>query len=179
MLLLLLLLSTHNNRLILQTGAQFTPIGRLLPVKFLLEILNVGLAQDIGERLLTSIAKTLDERFKEAIMGDKQYQLGDKSKEALSKAITSFTGKESYAVGDITRTVSQIIQEQQNSSNNSGSTLSSSSVGQQELTLDQDTNTALEQWDRKYLEQQEQIVEAKSSSTKNSGDDKKGKTSTT
>ena len=89
------------SRVLLQMGVSFLPVARLLPVKLLLEVLNVGLAQDVGSKVVGGVAKSLDERFKEAITGNKDYKLGDKSKEQLAKSLSKFTGKDSYSFGDI------------------------------------------------------------------------------
>lgn len=134
-------------RVLLQMGASFTPLARLLPVKLLLELLNVGLAQDVGSKVVGKVATSLDERFKEAITGDAKYQLGDKTKDQLSKSLTKLTGKDSYAFGDISRVVAQRVAEDSSSSKAAKNTSE-----QAQALLDLLNNEALQNWDKKLLE---------------------------
>jgi len=134
-------------RVALQMGASFTPMARLLPVKVLLELLNVGLAQDVGSKVVGNVAKSLDERFKEAVTGDAKYQLGDKTKDQLSKSLTKLTGKDSYSFGDISKVVAERV------ADDSGKSKATKSTGEDtEALLDLMNNEALVDWDRKLLE---------------------------
>lgn len=134
-------------RVLLQMGASFTPMARFLPVKLLLELLNVGLAQDVGSKVIGKVATSLDERFKEAITGDAKYQLGDKTKDRLIKSLTRLTGKDSYAFGDISKVVAQRVAD---GSSNSNAT--KSSTEQTQALVDLLNNEALQNWDKKLLE---------------------------
>ena len=66
-------------------GVGLTPVARFLPAKLLLEMMQFGLVEEVGGRLMSALSKTLDERFKETIMGDPNYRLGDKTKQAVQK----------------------------------------------------------------------------------------------
>ena len=137
-------------------GASLTPIARLLPVKVLLEILNVGLAQDVGSKVLGGVAKTLDERFKSAITGDAKYQLGDLTKKQLTNAVAKFTGKDSYSFGDISQAVAARLVEMDTDSNITGSISGSSkaTAATGKVLLEElSNNDALAEWDRKFLEE--------------------------
>ena len=145
-------------RILLQMGAQFTPIARLMPVHFLLEVLGVGVAQDVGGKIMAGVAKSVDERFKTAITGDPKYQLGDKSKERIVQALSKITGKENYQFGDLTQVIAQRVAEMENSRNASGSSDKNNKsaklaadLGKELLELSEDG--ALKEWDRKYMEQ--------------------------
>lgn len=128
-------------------GASFTPVAQLLPVKLLLEVLNVGLAQDVGSKVMGGVATSLDERFKEAITGSSKYKLGDKSKEQLTKSLSKFTGKDSYSFGDISQVVAKRFTESEK--DNSGLKASKES---KEALMDLLNNEALENWDKQLLE---------------------------
>mmetsp|Transcript_20175 Transcript_20175/g.34457 ORF Transcript_20175/g.34457 Transcript_20175/m.34457 type:complete len:117 (-) Transcript_20175:202-552(-) len=75
-------------------------------MKLLLQLFDFSLTQEVGERLLGALAKVLDERFKEAVVGDANYQMGDLTK----KAILNFIDKEEYQFGDLTRAIQQRTQ---------------------------------------------------------------------
>ena len=130
-------------------GASFTPIARLLPVKVLLEVLNVGLAQDVGAKVMGGVARSLDERFKTAITGDANYQLGDKTKDQLSKSLSRFTGKDSYSFGDISQVVASRLAEAEG-----GNAKSSGPKVDTEGLLELMNNEALAEWDKKLVDSQ-------------------------
>jgi hypothetical protein len=144
-------------RILLQLGAQFTPIARLMPAQFLLEVLSVGLAQDVGGRIMTGVAKSLDERFKAAITGNPDYQLGDQSRERISQALAKVTGKDEYKFGDLTQVVAKQLEEMETtgngtSNNNSkNAKLAAGRMGKTLLELSEDG--ALKEWDMKYMTQ--------------------------
>lgn len=77
-------------------GLNFVPIAKILPGKVLIDILEVSIAQTMGEKVVGTITTELDQRMKEMVTGDKDYQFGDITKKAL-------TGDKSYKFGDITR----------------------------------------------------------------------------
>lgn len=127
-------------------GASFLPVTRLLPVKLLLEVLNVSLAQDVGAKVVSGVAKSLDERFKEAITGDAKYQLGDKSKAQLAKSLSKFTGKDSYSFGDISQAVARSLADTEKNGD-----LKEANANKQAL-VELMNSEALAEWDRKLLE---------------------------
>ena len=131
-------------------GASFLPIARLLPVKLLLEVLNVGLASDIGSKVTGAVAQSLDERFKEAITGDAKYQLGDASKKQLSSALSKFTGKESYSFGDISQLVATRLSETSDDKSD-GSKATAKAVNAVLEALANDD--ALAKWDKKFVDE--------------------------
>jgi hypothetical protein len=133
-------------------GVSFTPIGQLLPIKLLLEVLNVGLVQDVGSKVIGGVAKSLDERFKKAITGDADYQLGDKSKQQLAKALSTFTGKDSYTFGDISQAVAARLSETDQSDGQKSTTALKGSQASSDALLELLNNEALQEWDRKIIE---------------------------
>ena len=127
-------------------GVSFTPVARLLPIKVLLEILNVGLAQDVGAKIVGGVATSLDERFKEAITGDANYKLGDKSKEQLAKSLSKLTGKDSYSFGDISQVVAKRLAEKE------GKGTATTDDSSKDALIDLMNNDALAEWDKKLFE---------------------------
>lgn len=107
-------------RILLSAGASLTPVAGVLPVKVLLELVNLGLAQDLTGRLVGVLAGSLDERVKEAITGDANYQLGDLTKKKTLQALADFTGKDSYEFGDISRKVTELSSQQQDKKGKAG-----------------------------------------------------------
>ena len=69
-------------------GVGLSPVARFLPAKLLLEMIQFGIAEEVGGRLMGSLTKVLDERFKETLLGDKNYRLGDKTKQAVQNLMT-------------------------------------------------------------------------------------------
>jgi len=96
-------------RVLLTAGFSVLPIASLLPVKGLIQLVNLGLAKDMGGRLIEVLVVALDQRMKLVLTGDANYQLGDKSKEQLQLALARFTGKDSYQAGDITKAVMERV----------------------------------------------------------------------
>jgi hypothetical protein len=129
-------------RILLSAGASLTPLASVLPLKVLLELVNLGLASDITGRLVEVLAVSLDERMKEAITGDSKYQVGDFTKKKAVAALATFTGKETYEFGDISRKVAQLSQ---------GKTKKNDKQ-QIELQI-QFADDELVDWDRKFQEQ--------------------------
>ena len=105
-----------------------------------------------------AVAKSLDERFKEAITGDAKYKMGDITKKQLSAALGKFTGQDSYTFGDISRAVAARIDEMDSSSQVKSSVVSkgTGSVTQESalaLLKELENNDALAEWDRKLVEE--------------------------
>ena len=92
---------------LLSFNVGLSSVGGLLPIKFLVEVLNYSLLVDVGERLAGMVAVEIDKRVKEALTGDSEYKLGDLTK----RAVKSFTGKEEYAFGDVSREVMRRFEE--------------------------------------------------------------------
>jgi hypothetical protein len=133
-------------RVLLSAGVGLTPMVSMLPVRWVLDLVNLGLAQDLGGRLVEVLASSLDERAKLAITGNPKYQLGDLSKRKLVKAISAFTGKEEYEFGDI----SQRLMTLNDRKAQSESSVESRKATQNAIVLDDDTAAALEDWDRRF-----------------------------
>lgn len=143
-------------------GVSFLPIARFLPVKVLLEILNVGLAQDVGGKVMGGVAKSLDERFKAAITSDAKYKMGDLTKKQLSDALSKFTGQDSYTFGDISKTVAARVDEMESSTNQGtigpDSKLKNAATQESALVLlkELESNNALAEWDKKLVEERKE-----------------------
>jgi uncharacterized protein YjbJ (UPF0337 family) len=69
-----------------------------------LDIFNVSIYQQLGEKVAGVVSTELDLRMKQAVTGDKDYQIGDLTK----RAILNFTGKDEYTFGDITKSVGSL-----------------------------------------------------------------------
>lgn len=133
-------------RILLSAGASMTPIASVLPVKWLLELVNLGLAQDVGNRLVGILASSLDERMKLALTGDSKYQLGDMTKRKLLESIVKFTGKDKYEFGDISRRISSIAASSSADATNSGSS-ETRMKEQRSIEVSDDVLLLLEDWD--------------------------------
>jgi hypothetical protein len=129
-------------RILLSAGASFTPLVSFLPLKLLLDLLNMGLAGDVTGKLVEVLAGVVDERMKEAITGDSKYQLGDLTKKKIVAALAQFTGKEKYEFGDISRKVVQLQQEGETKKND-----------KQQIELQSQIADELVDWDSKFQEQ--------------------------
>ena len=92
---------------LLSFNVGLSSVGGLLPIKFLVEVLNYSLLVDVGERLAGMVAVEIDKRVKEALTGDAEYKLGDLTK----RAVKSFTRKENYEFGDVSREVMRRFEE--------------------------------------------------------------------
>lgn len=103
-------------RVLLAAGVSVIPIANVLPVKLLLQMVEFDLAKEVGGRLTSVLATTVDSRFKRALTGDAEYQLGDVSKRKLLQALAEFTGKDSYEFGDIAKTLTKGVARKQEES---------------------------------------------------------------
>ena len=123
-------------KIMVTVGAEFSPLASMLPAKLLLEMMNYSLAQEVGGKFLEVIMQTLDKRFKEAVTGDADYEVGDLTK----KAIMKFIGKEEgeYEFGDLSRTISKKVQEKDSSGQ---------AIGTTGVILDAEFVKELEEWD--------------------------------
>jgi hypothetical protein len=130
-------------RILLSAGASFTPLIGFLPLKLLLDLLNLGLAGDVTGKLVEVLAGVVDERMKEAITGDSKYQLGDLTKKKAVAALAKFTGKEKYEFGDISRKVTQLSLQEK--TKKSGS--------KQQIELESEIADELVDWDSKFQDQ--------------------------
>eukprot|EP00565_Helicotheca_tamesis_P006569 CAMPEP_0185734272 /NCGR_PEP_ID=MMETSP1171-20130828/21973_1 /TAXON_ID=374046 /ORGANISM="Helicotheca tamensis, Strain CCMP826" /LENGTH=253 /DNA_ID=CAMNT_0028404229 /DNA_START=32 /DNA_END=790 /DNA_ORIENTATION=- len=63
--------------------ATFAPVAQILPVKMLLSGYNTALEFEVAGRVTEFLAEAIDRRFKEAITGDENYQLGDVTKKKI------------------------------------------------------------------------------------------------
>jgi hypothetical protein len=86
------------SKALISFGVGLSPVARFLPAKLLLEMIQFGLAEEVGGRLMGSLTKVLDERFKETILGDKNYRLGDKTKQAVQNLMTMATEQDSTSL---------------------------------------------------------------------------------
>jgi hypothetical protein len=86
-------------KILVTAGVSTTPIVSILPAKWLIEIINLDLAQDVAGRLLEVVAQAMDGRMKEATTGDANYQLGPRDQGKALAVDHRGTGKESYKMG--------------------------------------------------------------------------------
>jgi len=96
-------------RALLTFGAGLTPVAHLLPVKLLLDLLAWNVQADMTARaagaVTGAIAAEVDRRAKLALLGRESYALGDLTREQLSRSLRTYTGKDEYEFGDVTRAV--------------------------------------------------------------------------
>ena len=127
-------------RVLLSAGISLSPIAAALPVKVVMELINLGLAQEVGGKVMDVLGKSLDERFKLALTGDSQYRLGDISKRELMKSLSAFTGKSEYAFGDISKRVAELAAKENKTKID-------------ELKMDEHVRKDLAWWDKRFQEQ--------------------------
>jgi hypothetical protein len=137
-------------RVLLSAGISLSPIASVLPLKWLVELINLGLTQEVGSRFLGALSESLDARMKEALTGDPNYKLGNKTKEKLKESLATFTGRETYSFGDITRTIIQRSSEENSRSNSKKEEAKRLKI----ILEDQDLDDELAEWDRKFQEQE-------------------------
>jgi uncharacterized protein YjbJ (UPF0337 family) len=116
-------------KIVAVVGINFQPIARLLPAKVLLDIFNVSIYQQLGEKVAGVVSTELDQRMKQAVTGDKDYQIGDLTKRAILK----FTGKDEYTFGDITKSVGTLRKQPKDK--------------QQPIVMDDQVEKELLEWD--------------------------------
>ena len=138
-------------RVLVALGAGLTPVAQVLPVKLLLQLLDVALTQEVGERLVGALASVLDERFKEALTGDPNYQIGDWTKRAVLKYID----KDEYEFGDIVKTLQRKMeaekkQQQQQEVKKETPIRKQERIG---MLLNEKALQEVEEWDKKFLEE--------------------------
>ncbi|CAJ1414966.1 unnamed protein product [Effrenium voratum] len=98
-------------RAVLALGAGLTPVAHLLPIQVLLNLYGSSLELELSQRLLSrltaSMAKELDRRAKEAMLGkgNEDYVLGDLTRAQMQRSIKELTGKEEYEFGDISKSL--------------------------------------------------------------------------
>jgi hypothetical protein len=133
-------------RILLSAGMGFLmPVASILPLRTLLDLVNIGLAQEVSGRLLEELAGFLDRRFKEALTGNQNYQLGDLTKDKLKSAITNWTGKDSYEFGDITRHIQKLATQ--------STSTSGSNKTPPQIHIEENSMRDLDEWDAKFLNQ--------------------------
>jgi hypothetical protein len=136
-------------RVLVSAGFSISPITRILPVGGLISLINFGLAKDLGDRITWYAASALDARMKEVLTGDRNYQLGDVTKEKLRRALSSFTGKDTYEFGDIHRTIESRTRESSDPKNTA------------EFLLQMQVLDDLAKWDAKFQLEQDDSLAAK------------------
>lgn len=70
-------------KVLMTFGVGLAPVASFLPAKLLLEMVQFSVLEETSGRLLNALSTTLDQRFKETLIGDASYKLGDKTKEAI------------------------------------------------------------------------------------------------
>ena len=126
---------------LLSFNVGLSSVGGLLPIKFLVEVLNYSLLVDVGERLAGMVAVEIDKRVKEALTGDSEYKLGDLTK----RAVKSFTKKENYEFGDVSREVMRRFEEP----GADAATAFGDSDGS--TAIDAELAEELDRWDARFL----------------------------
>jgi hypothetical protein len=148
-------------KIVAMVGVNLQPIASVLPVKVVIELLEASVAQQMGEKVVSTLTTEVNQRMKEFVTGDKDYKLGDLTKKAVTgskdyqfgdltkRAAASFTKKETYQFGDISRA---LLAKRQGDETSSTSPAESTKLMD---SLDIDTKQALEAWDKKYLANKE------------------------
>ena len=109
-------------KLVLTVGVSFQPIARMLPIRTLVQMLDLSVSQRLADRVKFLLANELDTRVKDMVAENMQRHFA-------RQAIRAFTGKEEYVFGDIARSLLR---------NDSGN---------REFTMDEQGKRELKQWD--------------------------------
>jgi len=97
-------------RIVLVLGANLSPAARLLPVQMLLKLYSAQLTTELGERTFAAVVERLQDALYDGASttigtytGKQRYEFGDITK----KAVSDMTGKPvgDYKFGDITKTI--------------------------------------------------------------------------
>ncbi|CAH0372921.1 unnamed protein product [Pelagomonas calceolata] len=126
---------------LLSFNVGLSSVGGLLPIKFLVEVLNYSLLVDVGERLAGMVAVEIDKRVKEALTGDSEYKLGDLTK----RAVKTFTRKENYEFGDVSREVMRRFEEP------GGDAATAFGDSDGSTAIDAELAEELDRWDARFL----------------------------
>ena len=121
-------------------GASLSPVAGFLPVKMLVELLNLSLANDAMGKVTSVLALELDKRLKKSLLGDENYILGDATKSMIANAVNGYTGKESYEFGDVTRKVMNSFADNIDKNN-------TNKENRGMIVISKDASEALEKWD--------------------------------
>ena len=159
-------------------------MARVLPVKVLLQLLNVSLeaniAQRVGDKMISSLTNEIDSRMKEFVTGNREYQLGDYTSNIISK----WTGKEKYEFGDLTTTISrkrkerkqqqqQQVDENENE-NDEDSKIMNDGENSFQVSTSKSDQDLFDEWDKKLIEsrRREEKEEAEGSATTTVNDER-------
>lgn len=135
-------------KILVTVGAGFSPLAGALPARVLLEILNVSVAQEVSSKVLEGVAHALDKRFKESVTGDANYQVGDLTKKALMQYMGKDGDDDKYEFGDLSRTVSSKLKENQSLGGVGKAASETKKAGGASAQLDPKLVAELEAWDR-------------------------------
>jgi hypothetical protein len=156
-------------KIVATVGINWTPLARVLPLKVLVDLLNLSVEatviQTVGEKVVSALSREIDGRMKEMVTGDRDYQLGDYTKRLISK----WTGKEDgvYEFGDITKTVLSRIRNDDRSLNgynerdgggggNNSSTETKTAAYTTMLDVTDVDREMMERWDEEFRSYQRQ-----------------------
>jgi hypothetical protein len=149
-------------KIVATIGINFQPVAHVLPIKVLIDLLNLSLeasiAQTLGNKVIVVITHEIDGRMKEMVTGNRDYQMGDYTKRIIGR----WTGRESYEFGDVTRTILGRLEardgiKSQSEEANVVVTAYSQIKDEQSirkdivLELDKTERDALEAWDEEFL----------------------------
>lgn len=145
-------------KIVATIGISMQPVARLLPIKVLMDLLNLSLeasiAQTVGGKVVTSLTNELDARMKEMVTGDREYQLVDYTKRIVNR----WTGKDTYEFGDVTKFVLGRLQKREddngrmeNSSRSTDNQDERHATNEIKLELEKSEQNALEAWDQEFF----------------------------
>ncbi len=149
------------------------PVAAALPVRVLMELVEVSMAQSVSEDLTSILTSEVNQRMKQFIIGDKTYQIGDITKKILTgnkanevseigkQVVGRFTGQDVSTLGDVSKRLWKKYKEKQHeqrgdidSGSRSQSSISESTNSSKVSFLEVMDDTELnrfEEWDRKFL----------------------------
>lgn len=140
-------------KLVISIGIQFPPLAKLLPLKVLVQLLNLSMSQQLSERIQHVLTQELDKRVREMFLS----KTGETTQAVTKKAILKFTGRDDYSVGDITKRFAPSTSSSASTTASSQSTASSSTddgngnLPAKFIELTSQVVKELEEWDKKHL----------------------------
>jgi hypothetical protein len=143
-------------KIVAVVGFNLQPVASILPIKVVIEMLEVGIAQQLSDKVINTLTSEVDSRMKQFVTGDKDYKIGDFTKKAVTgskdyqfgdltkNAVKNLDGKGTYQFGDITR---KFLEQRRQGSDDEYSNGAATKL----LDTDAETEQALEDWDKEYL----------------------------
>jgi hypothetical protein len=130
-------------KIVATIGINLQPVAKVLPVRVLMELLDLTLeasiAQTVVDKVVGALTTEIDGRMKEIVTGDRNYQLGDLTKRAIAKWSKNDEDLSASATR-ADRTYDKKTKAEKSAATDSF------------FELDKEEQKKIEEWDREFLE---------------------------